>query len=140
MIGPDGLRRRGGKTDTIVDGPRVPRLADAKADHVANAHVHHHLRRRYHHGANIVKRMNARAGQPVVEPHGVRAGREGMRKGVCARRLLPDPLFQPVEIANTLFGQIAESVIAWPFWLRVIRLAICCGFPAMPSSSPYSRP
>ena len=107
MVGPDRLRRGGGKTDAVVDGTRVPRLADAKADHVANAHVHHHLRRRHHHRAHVVKGVNARAGQPVVEPHGVRPGREGVREGIGANRLLPNPLFQPVKVTNALLCQIA---------------------------------
>ena len=111
MVSPDRLRRCSGKTDAIVNGPGIPRLADAKADHIANAHVHHHLRRRYHHGANIVKRVNARTGQPVVEPHGVRARREGMREGVRARCLLTNQFLQPVEIANALLARSAESVI-----------------------------
>ena len=107
MIGPDGLRRGGGKSDAVVNRPRVPRLANAKPDHVANAHVHHHLRRRHHHGAHVVKRVNPRAGQPVVEPHGVRSRREGMREGVGSRRLLRNQLFQPVEVTNALLRQIA---------------------------------
>ena len=115
MIGPDGLRRGGGKADTVVNRPRVPRLADAEAHHVADAHVHHHLRRRHRHRAHVVKGVNARAGQPVVKPHGMRPGREGVREGVGSRRLLPDQRFQPVGSRTPFSARSLESVMARPF-------------------------
>ena len=113
MIGPDGLRRGSGEADAVVNRPRVPRLADAKAAHVADAHVHHHLRRRHHHGAHVVEGIDAGARQPVVKPHGVRAGREGMREGVTARRAAVDQRLQPAEVASPLSpASSLESVMA----------------------------
>ena len=107
MFRPDGLRSGCGKTDTVVDRPRVPRFADAKTNHVADTHVHHHLRRRHHHGAYVRKRVDATAGQPVIEPHRVRPGGKGVGKGVAARRALADQPFQPHEVGHPFLPQVA---------------------------------
>ena len=105
MVGPDFLRRRRGKTDAVVDRPRIPRLADAEATHIANAHVHHHLRRRYHNGANIGERIDVSAGQPVIEPHGMCACGKGVREGIGSGRLRDDPFLQRRRIGNALLQQ-----------------------------------
>ena len=102
MIGPDLLRSGGGKTDVVADGALIPRLAHAEAAHVAHLHVHHHLRRRHHYGAHIFKWIDARVRQPVIEPHGVGAGREGVREGERAFRLAADQLLQAGSISDLL--------------------------------------
>ena len=84
MILPDGLRRLRGEADLVVDGAVVPRLAHAEAIHVAHAHVGHHLRRRHHDGLHVVEGMDAVGGEPVVDPHRVRAGGERLRERVLA--------------------------------------------------------
>ncbi|CCK14747.1 hypothetical protein BN136_757 [Cronobacter universalis NCTC 9529] len=109
VIREDGLRRGGGEPDAVIDGAGVPRLADAEADHIADAHVHHHLRRRHHHGAHIVERMNARRRQPVVEPHGVGAGRKGMGEGVSAWLACGNHFFQRVGRGDAFFQQIGAE-------------------------------
>ena len=107
MLRPDILRSGGGEADTIVYRARVPRFANAKAAHIADAHVHYHLRRRHNDGANIVKGINSTARQPVVEPHRVGAGWEGVGEGVAARRLLADQFFQPAQVGDALLLQLA---------------------------------
>lgn len=140
MIGPDCLRGSGGKSDAVVNGPRIPRLADAETAHIADAHVHHHLRRRHHHGTDIGKRIDVGAGQPVIEPHGVRASRKGMREGVGSRRLTGNQLFQRRRVGDPLLLQRSRQRDGPPFWFSVIRFAIACGLLAMPNSSPYKSP
>ncbi|MNE64096.1 hypothetical protein D3C80_1594850 [compost metagenome] len=97
MIRPDFLRGHGGETDIILNGALVPRFADAIAAHVADFHVHHHLRRRHDHIADIVKRMDPGVRQPVIEPHGVGAGGESLGKGVRAFRTGIDRFFHRVR-------------------------------------------
>jgi hypothetical protein len=55
VIRPHGLAGRGGKSDAIINGAGVPRLTDAKTDHIADPHVHHHLRRRHDYRTDIGK-------------------------------------------------------------------------------------
>src|SRR5690606_26665594 len=74
MILPDILGGDGGKADTIEDRARVPRLADAVAVHVAYAHVRHHLRRWHSDSLDVGKRVDAMRAEPVINPHGMRAG------------------------------------------------------------------
>ena len=107
MLGPDILGSGRGEADTVVNGAGVPWLADAKAAHIADAHVHHHLRRRHHDGAHIVEGIDAGARQPVVKPHGMGAGRKGMREGVTARRAAVDQPLQPAEVGHPFLLQLA---------------------------------
>ena len=107
MLRPDILGSGRGEADTVVNGAGVPRLADAKAAHIADAHVHHHLRRRHHDGAHIVKGIDAGARQPVVKPHGMGAGGKGMGEGVAARRAAVDQPLQSAEVGHPFLLQFA---------------------------------
>ena len=109
MIRPDVLAGGGGKTDAVVDGAGIPGLTHAESHHVANTHVHHHLRRRYHYRSHIGKRVNAAARQPVIKPHGVSAGREGVGEGIGARLTVSDKRFQATKIGDALFLQIRRQ-------------------------------
>lgn len=102
MIRPDLLAGCRRKADAIVDRPRVPRFADAEADHIADAHVHHHLRRRHDHRAHIGEGVDTGVRQPVIEPHRMGAGRKGVGEGVAARRFLVDQPLEPMTIAYAL--------------------------------------
>ena len=84
MVFPDRLRRFGGKADTVDNRAIVPRLADAKSVHVADPHVGDHLGRRHRDHLCVGERVDAVGGKPVVQPHRMRAGREGLRKRVFA--------------------------------------------------------
>lgn len=106
MIWPDLLAGCRRKTNAIVDRTRVPRFANAEANHIADAHVHYHLRRRHDHHAHIGERIDTGIGQPVIEPHRMGAGRKGVGEGVAARRFLADQPLEPMTIANALRLQV----------------------------------
>ncbi|MOA47601.1 hypothetical protein D3C78_1702520 [compost metagenome] len=101
MVGPNLLAGHGGKTNVFRNCTLVPRLTHAKAAHVADFHVHHHLRRRHHHIAHVVKRVNSGVSQPVIQPHGVGAGREGLGEGIGAFGAGIDGFFQARSIGDT---------------------------------------
>ena len=82
MVGPDVLRCRRRETDVVHDGAVVPRLANAETIHVADAHVGNHLRWRHGDCLDILERVDALRRQPVIQPHGVGAGRESLGEGV----------------------------------------------------------
>ena len=84
MIFPDILRRSHRKANLVVNRARIPRFADAKTVHIADAHIRYHLRRRHGDGFDVGNRIDAVRAEPVVQPHGVRAGWKGLRKGVVA--------------------------------------------------------
>ena len=84
MIFPNILRGLRGDTNTVDDGAVVPRLAHAVAVHISHAHVGDHLRWRHGDDFGICHRVDAVRRHPVVQPHGVRAGRESLGKGVFA--------------------------------------------------------
>ncbi|VDZ61809.1 Uncharacterised protein [Serratia odorifera] len=52
------------------------------------------------HVAHIVERVNAGVGQPVIQPHGVSAGREGLREGIGALGAGIEVFFQRGRIGN----------------------------------------
>ena len=84
MVTPDVLGGGGGDTNAICNRAVAPRLAHAVAVHVAHAHVGHHLRWRHSDDLGVFERVHTHAGQPVIQPHGVCAGGEGLCKGVFA--------------------------------------------------------
>ena len=92
MVLPDALRGFRGEADLVVDRAVVPRLADAEAVHVADAHVGHHLRRRHDDRLHVLERIDAVGGEPVVDPHRVRAGGERLRERVLALLLVDERL------------------------------------------------
>ena len=109
MIGPNLLTGGDGKTNIVADGALVPRLAHTEAAHIANLHIHHHLRRRHDDGAHVIKRIDTGIRQPVVQPHRVGAGRKGMGKGETAFGLAVDGLFQAGGIGNLLRFQLVRQ-------------------------------
>ena len=84
MIFPDILRGHGSEADFVEDGAIVPGLADAVSVHIAHPHIGHHLWWWHHDIFNVFEGVNAVGGEPVIEPHRVSAGREGLRKYVFA--------------------------------------------------------
>ena len=105
VIDPDVLRGHGGEADAVHDRAVVPRLADAEAVHVADAHVGHHLRRRHGDRLDVLHRIDAVRRQPVVQPHGVGAGREGLGEGVVLF-LLGDQCGQARAVDRALVPQL----------------------------------
>ncbi|MNG28822.1 hypothetical protein D3C84_1141390 [compost metagenome] len=81
MIGPDGLGRRQGKTEILLHRTGGPGFADAETVDTARLQVRDHLRRRHHDAVDVVQRMDALAGQPVIQPHGVGAGGKRLGEG-----------------------------------------------------------
>jgi hypothetical protein len=86
VVLPDRLGVDAGESDAVGDGLAVPRFADAEAVHLADLHVGDHLRRRDGDQGDIgtaargVAGVDAAGGEPVAQPHGVGAGREGHRE------------------------------------------------------------
>ncbi|MNL00726.1 hypothetical protein D3C87_1211670 [compost metagenome] len=78
MIGPDSLSGGQGKTEILLHRAGGPRFANTEAVDAPRLQVRDHLRRRYHHTVDIQQRMNALAGEPVIQPHRVGAGRESL--------------------------------------------------------------
>ena len=83
VVFPQLLRGDGGEPGAVFDGPVVPRLADAEAVHLVDLHVRDHLRRRDRDEVDVPVRMDPAGGEPVANPHRVRAGRERHRE--CER-------------------------------------------------------
>jgi hypothetical protein len=108
VVFPDVLGGGGGDTDAVDDGAVIPGLAHAVAVHVAHAHVGHHLGRRHGDDLGALHRVDAVGRHPVVQPHGVRAGREGLRKGVLA--LVAGHQFgQAGAVNRALVGQLLRQ-------------------------------
>ncbi|MNR11447.1 hypothetical protein D3C85_1277460 [compost metagenome] len=85
MVRPDRLAGGQGKTEILLHRTGGPGFADAKAVDASRLQVRDHLRRRHHDAVDVVQRMDALAGQPVIQPHGVGAGGEGLGEGeACA--------------------------------------------------------
>ncbi len=84
MVRPDFLRSHRGEANLLIDGHRVPRLAYAEAVHAAHPHIRHHLRRRHGNHLVVLQRVDAVGRQPVIKPHRMRAGGEGLGEGVGA--------------------------------------------------------
>ncbi|MCY1433447.1 hypothetical protein D9M71_494750 [compost metagenome] len=85
VVRPDRLA--GGQGEALAPGQRIgsPGFAHAKAVDAPGLDVRGHLRRRHHHAVDIAQRVDALAGQPVIQPHGVGAGGEGLGEGqTCA--------------------------------------------------------
>ena len=122
---PNLLTGSDGKTNIITDSALIPRLAHTEAAHIANLHIHHHLRRRHDDSAHVIKWIDTGIRQPVVEPHRVGTGRKGMRKGETAFGLAVDGLFQAGGIGDLLRFKLVRQEIA-PLLLSVIRFAIAC--------------
>ena len=86
MILPQRLRRGRRETDPLRDRFGIPGFADAIAVHLVHLHIRHHLGRRNGNEVDVaaaargIARMNAARREPVANPHGVRAGREGHGK------------------------------------------------------------
>ena len=102
VIGPNLLAGDDGIADVVADGALIPRLADAEAAHIADLHVHHHLRRRHHQQTQLAKRIDADAGEPVIEPHCVGAGRKGVGEAIAARLAGGDALLQRCTVGDAL--------------------------------------
>ncbi|MCY1177043.1 hypothetical protein D9M73_173330 [compost metagenome] len=81
MIGPDGLGRRQGEAEVLLHGAGGPGFADAETVDTPGPQVRDHLRRRHHHAVDIQQRVNALAGEPVIQPHGVGAGWKRLGEG-----------------------------------------------------------
>ena len=87
VVLPDVLGVDGGEADVVLDGLGIPWLADAEAVHFSGLHVSDHLRRRDGDEGNVsattggVAGIDAAGGEPVADPHGVGAGREGHGEG-----------------------------------------------------------
>ena len=90
MVLPDRLAGHCGESDLVHDGAVAPGLTHTKAVHVAHAHVGYHLRRRHDDVLDVLERVDAVGRKPVVQPHGMRAGREGLRERVVALFLLDE--------------------------------------------------
>ena len=118
VVLPDVLRRDRGEADAVGDRAVAPRLADAVAVHVADAHVGDHLRRRHGDDLGVLERIDAVGRQPVVDPHRVRAGRERLRERVFALLLRHQLGERRRRRRAPLSASFFESVIAWPLWLR----------------------
>src|SRR5512139_1650752 len=84
VVLPDVLCGGRGEADLVGDGAIAPGFAHAEAVHVTDAHVGHHLRRRHGDVLDVLERVNAVTGQPVIQPHGMGASGEGLGKGVVA--------------------------------------------------------
>ncbi len=91
VVGPDRLA--GGQGKALAFGDRVggPRLADAEAVDAPGLDVCGHLRRRYDYAVDVTQRVDALAGQPVIQPHGVGARGEGLGKGQPRAMLVHQP-------------------------------------------------
>ncbi len=82
MVLPDLLGVDRGEADAVVDGLRVPRLADTEAIHLSYFHVRNHLRRWDGDEGDVgtatcgVTGIDATGGEPVADPHGMGAGWE----------------------------------------------------------------
>ncbi len=108
MIRPDSLRGRCGKAYLVGNGSRIPGLTHTKTVHIAYAHIGHHLRRRNRDHTHILEWVDAVIGQPVIQPHGMRAGRKGLCKGVLTRSA-GDFLFQGFTIAYVGVAQLIRQ-------------------------------
>jgi hypothetical protein len=132
VIGPDRLAGRQGEALAFGHGVGRPRLADAEAVDAPGLQVRDHLRRRHHHAVDVLQRMDALAGQPVIQPHGVGAGGEGLGEGqFCAmlvrRRASASGLVTPLRC------KAVGQVDALAFWFRPMSTAMSlAGTPPMP--------
>ncbi|MNF01897.1 hypothetical protein D3C80_2009630 [compost metagenome] len=54
MIGPEGLRRRQGKAQPLLNGSGGPRFADAEAIDAPGLQVRDHLRRWHHDAVDVL--------------------------------------------------------------------------------------
>ncbi|MNH01414.1 hypothetical protein D3C79_606340 [compost metagenome] len=85
VIRPDRLA--GGQGEALAFGHRVggPGLTNAEAVNAPGLEVCSHLRRWHHDAIDVAQRVDALAGQPVIQPHGVGAGGEGLgERQACA--------------------------------------------------------
>ncbi len=81
VIRPDRLTGRHGEAQLLLHCAGAPGFADAETVDATGLQVLRHLRGWHHDTGHIIERMNALAGQPVVEPHGMVAGGECLREG-----------------------------------------------------------
>ncbi|MNE05646.1 hypothetical protein D3C80_982160 [compost metagenome] len=81
MIRPDRLA--GGECEAMAlrDGIRGPGFADTKTVDAPGLQVSEHLCGRHHHAVDVMQGVDALAGEPVIQPHGVSARRKGLGKG-----------------------------------------------------------
>src|SRR5690606_15620050 len=93
MIDPDILTGGDGESDLVVDGAGIPGLTYAISIHVSDPHIGDHLRRRHNDGLHILEWMDAVSRQPIVEPHGMRPGRESL----CESELAILPVEQSLQ-------------------------------------------
>ncbi len=81
VVGPDRLAGCHGETQLLLHRAGTPGFADTKPVDAPGLQVLRHLCGRHHHAGDVIERVNALAGEPVVEPHGVVAGGEGLGEG-----------------------------------------------------------
>ncbi|MNF57734.1 hypothetical protein D3C84_392710 [compost metagenome] len=108
VVGPEFLGGKGGEADVVGYRPGSPGLADTEPVHVAHTHICDHLWRWHHDGFHVGQRVNAEAGEPVIEPHGMGAGGECLGEGQWGAAL-PDLGCQLFAIGHArllqLFGE-----------------------------------
>ena len=86
VVRPDGLAGDKSATHLLIHGLSAPGFADAETIDAHGFKVGEHLRWRYDDAVHVAQWVNALAGQPVIQPHGVGAGGEGLGEGqFCAR-------------------------------------------------------
>ena len=81
VIRPDRLAGGKGETQLSLHSTGAPGFADAEAVDTPGPQMRDHLRWRYHHAVDIQQRVNALAGEPVIQPHGVGAGWKRLGEG-----------------------------------------------------------
>lgn len=80
-------RLAGGQRKALALGHSIggPRFAHAETVDAPRLDMRGHLGRRHHYAVHVAQRVDALAGQPVIQPHGVGAGGEGLGEGqACA--------------------------------------------------------
>ncbi|MCY1228189.1 hypothetical protein D9M72_404880 [compost metagenome] len=81
MIGPDHLASGQGKALALIDRQCPPGAARAEAVDSSCLEVGDHLRGRDYDGVHVPQWMDTLGRQPVVQPHGMGAGGEGLGEG-----------------------------------------------------------
>lgn len=113
MVGPDGLAGGEGEAQILLHSAGGPRFADAETVNAAGLQVRDHLRRRHDHAVDILQWMDALACQPVIQPHCVSAGGEGLGEGQFCAALVHVPI-QRFRTGHTEGLQAVRKVEALP--------------------------
>ncbi len=120
MIFPNFLAVDGGEADFVNDCFGIPWFTHAEAVHFSGLHVCHHLRRRdgderdIRASAGGIAGIDATGGEPVAQPHGVGAGREGHGEGhrVASRLFGINEWFEGLGIGGHFALQIVRKADA----------------------------